>query len=278
MWKASNIVHVSRPGIPSGFTVLDNHLPGQGWPDNGLTELLLDRWGIGEMRLLAPALAYLSQSQSRMIILVSPPFVPYAPALFSLGIDLTKILVINPEHQKDSLWAVEKSLASECCSAVLAWPEYRNRANKKFSPPSRKNGQRNSRRNSLNDKDIRRLQLACKNGNSWGIIFRPAYTAKQFSPAELRIQLEASRLSSNHLSTSRLSTSRLSTNWDLHLHILKRRGGWATDIHLDFHDYLSEIEELGIAGRTGRGRTGHPEPALDYYFQPYQSTHVPKRQ
>lgn len=221
IWRASAADHLSRPGISSGFDILDRHLPGNGWPADGLTELLHHDWGIGEIRLIAPALAYLSQSQNRWIVLIGPPFIPYAPALYSQGIDLKKILVINPEHQKDKLWAMEKSLASQCCSAVLAWPEqYLEYLNPQYPAPQSPAPQYKEprRKGLLKDKDIRRLQLACKNGNSWGIIFRPATVKKQASPAELRIHLQADHHNSN-----------------LCLHILKRRGGWATDIHLDLN-------------------------------------------
>jgi len=52
--------------LPSGFAALDAMLPGRGWPGNALTEIVLEREGIGEIRLTLPALARL-QAQGRDI-------------------------------------------------------------------------------------------------------------------------------------------------------------------------------------------------------------------
>jgi protein ImuA len=56
---------------------------------------------------------------------------------------------------------------------------------------------------------MRRLQLAAEAGNSWGVLFRPQRMAGQASPAALRLKLEP-------------------TARGLAVHVLKRRGGWAT--------------------------------------------------
>ena len=66
--------------LPSGFPALDAMLPGRGWPGSALTEIVLEREGIGELRLTLPALARL-QAQGRDVAWIAPPHVPYAPAL-----------------------------------------------------------------------------------------------------------------------------------------------------------------------------------------------------
>ena len=57
VWRASQIGGVARSVTTSGFSALDAQLPGGGWPHGVLTELLLPEPGVGELRLLAPALA-----------------------------------------------------------------------------------------------------------------------------------------------------------------------------------------------------------------------------
>jgi hypothetical protein len=209
LWRASNIDHNVGKGLPTGFSILDEHLSGSGWPESGVTELLYDQGGIGELRLLAPALAHLSQSQSRWLLWVSPPYVPYPPALFQAGIDLASILIVKPKTVKDTLWVLEKALASKSCSAVLAWP------------------------GNINERQIRRLQVASKEGNSWNILFRPAEMTKHSSPAELRIQLYPTR------------APKLLTHTSIDLKILKRRGGWATDvINVPFTDNLNQTTPI----------------------------------
>jgi cell division inhibitor SulA len=221
LWRASSIDYDVKEGVPSGFGILDRHLPGAGWPESGVTELLFEQSGIGELRLLAPALAHLSQSQNRWLLWVSPPYVPYPPALFQAGIDMASVLIVKPKTIKDTLWVLEKALASRSCSAVLAWP------------------------GNINEKQIRRLQLASKEGNSWNVLFRPTAMVKHSSPAELRIQLYPVR------------TSELITHTSIDLKIIKRRGGWATEvINVPFSDKLNQptpvFRELDItAKRTG---------------------------
>ena len=48
-------------------------------------ELLSEDYGIGELRLLSPALATLSSTDDRCIAWVNPPHLPYAPALQALA-------------------------------------------------------------------------------------------------------------------------------------------------------------------------------------------------
>ncbi len=227
LWRASSIDRGFQRGISSGFDVLDHELPGSGWPTDGVTELLYDTPGIGEFRLLAPALSRLSTTQSRRIVLISPPYIPYPPALHALGIDLDALLVVRPGNERDMLWAMEQALGSKGCSAVLAW------ANR--TPGRKRSGHRSDSRGGsrlekgLSDKQIRRLQVASKEGQSWHVLFRPAAAAQIHSPAELRISL------------CPVLRPSLAPGSAINLKILKRRGGWETDvIRVDFNDELNE--------------------------------------
>jgi hypothetical protein len=114
--------------------------------------------------LLAPALAWLSR-QDLWIAFVAPPHLPYAPALSAAGIDLARIVMIQPEKSSDILWAMEQALRSGSCSAVLAWLPF------------------------LNERGARRLQLAAEAGGGWGVYFSPATPATALSPAALRLAL-----------------------------------------------------------------------------------------
>ena len=50
LWRAqmSGGPGSAPPGLPTGFTALDRCLPGGGWPQQGLVEILIDRHGIGD--------------------------------------------------------------------------------------------------------------------------------------------------------------------------------------------------------------------------------------
>jgi protein ImuA len=60
LWRASQLGSGRAAVTRSGFEPLDAVLPGGGWPHRVLTELLLPHPGLGELRLLAPALAALA--------------------------------------------------------------------------------------------------------------------------------------------------------------------------------------------------------------------------
>lgn len=237
IWRASSINTDVPRGIPSTYPLLDQHLYGGGWPQDSLTELLLSKPGIGELRLLAPALAKLSQEQNRWLLWVSPPYIPYAPALAKAGIDLSKVLIVNATNYEDMLWILEKALASKSCSAVLAWPDFPSQG---FSSTSKTSI--NKRRTFQLEKHLRRLQIASKEGQCLGILFRKDSAAKNASPAELRIQLQAQVAVSEH---SRLKVK-----------ILKRKGGWSSDfLDIEFNDHLNlmtpDFSELQINNLSG---------------------------
>lgn len=165
IWRGGQL-SAAVSAVPSGYTELDELLPGGGWPLGALTDILMARQGIGALRLLMPALSQLSHDD-RWICWVAPPHVPYAPALMAAGIDLSRVLLVHPKAQQDGMWAVEQSLRSGNCGAVLAWPM-------------------------LGDTSVlRRLQLAAEAGDALGFLFRSKRFIDRPSPAALRIQLDA---------------------------------------------------------------------------------------
>lgn len=168
IWRGDQYAKVAVESIPSGFAELDAQLPGGGWPRAALTELLASRQGIGELRLLAPALAHLSREE-KWLVLVAPPHRPYAPGFESLGVNLSRLVVVSTRSPAETLWATERCLRSGACAAVLAWPG-----------PS-------------HERALRRLQLAAEEGKGFGVIFGPTRNAAVASPAPLRIQLSPGR-------------------------------------------------------------------------------------
>lgn len=150
--------------ICSGFAALDAALPGGGWPRSGLVEILTPQFGVGELRLIVPALALLAQSSpARWTAWIAPPFEPYAPALVERGLALERQLVVRTETP---LWAMEQSLGSGACEVTLAW----------------------ARRAA--SRSLRRLQLATEKGRTLGVLFRALRNARESSPAMLRLAVE----------------------------------------------------------------------------------------
>lgn len=167
VWRGRRAAWGNVDTIATGFTDLDAQLPGGGWPRGALTEVLLPQSGIGELRLLLPALARVQQ-EKKWIALIAPPHVPYAPAWQSAGIDLSRLLWVHTRSAADLLWALEQALRAGTCGAVIGWPTSTPRF-----------------------EQLRRLQLAAETGRSWGILFRPEAEAAQTSPAAVRVRLEA---------------------------------------------------------------------------------------
>ena len=116
VWRGK-AASVARAVIPTGFPELDSRLPGGGWPLGAITEVCIDGYGIGELGLLMPALAALTQADptkpSKWVAWIAPPFVPYAPALQQYGVDIDRLLMIHPASgRKHRLWAIEQVVRS----------------------------------------------------------------------------------------------------------------------------------------------------------------------
>jgi hypothetical protein len=176
LWRGqAQADHAGWQGLASGYPKLDQLLPGGGWPRNALTEILLEHYGTGELQLLMPALARLSQPQADAgdtgeagwIAWIAPPFEPYPPALEQWGVNLSRILIVRPRKPAEALWAAEQALSSGTCIAVLLWSD------------------------TFDDAASRRLQLAAEKGRSWAIAFRSLKALSQPSAAALRIRLGA---------------------------------------------------------------------------------------
>jgi len=176
----------------TGYGLLDEILPGGGWPLHGLTEILAERVGMGALRLVLPAIAKVT-SMKKKVICVDPPYVPYPSSLLSEGLDLSNFIVIEPSSKFDStdcetLKIYEDVLKFENCSIALIWLS------------------------KMSFKDSRRLQLAALSGKTWGIIFRPMDAAALSSSSPLKIGLEVLSLNSGIR--------------NLKIRILKARGGF----------------------------------------------------
>jgi cell division inhibitor SulA/protein ImuA len=164
IWRGGSFARTSAPAIPSGFPALDAELPGGGWPSGALVEILPAHEGIGELRLLGPALAALTKRGLRLAW-IAPPHLPYAPALAAAGIDIGKLVIVRALSAKAALWATEQALASNSCGAVLAWPK-----SSKYA-------------------ELRRLQIAAEGSRASAFLFRSPEAAREPSPAPLRIAL-----------------------------------------------------------------------------------------
>jgi protein ImuA len=163
VWRANQIGSCRNPVIPTSHAALDRELPNGGWPTSSLIELLLQQPGIGEMRLLRPALATIAKQ--RRIALVQPPHLPQAAAWSAWGLTLQHLLWIKTVRNADALWSAEQILRNGSCGALLFWQTH------------------------VRPESLRRLHLAAQATDIVFWMMRPLATAQDASPAPLRLAL-----------------------------------------------------------------------------------------
>ncbi|MFM2484096.1 translesion DNA synthesis-associated protein ImuA [Celerinatantimonas yamalensis] len=189
IWQGKDWHPSHQPLTHSGYPTLDNQLIDHGWSCDSINEIYVESPGLGELQLVAPVLAELSE-QKRWIIWIAPPAIPNAPALRQLNINIDRILIVHSDSKKDRFWALEQALQSGSCSGVLGWCE------------------------GLSAIQIRRLKLAAKRGNSIAFLFRPLSERALASPANNRMQIQATSVVNQFC-----------------IDLFKRDGGWPTQIN-----------------------------------------------
>ncbi|MGD2137024.1 MAG: hypothetical protein PVJ66_10470 [Gammaproteobacteria bacterium] len=157
----------ARPGqvFSTGIPVLDELLPGGGWPRVGLIEFIVTNEFADAMVVLLPVLARLSR-EARWLAMVAPPYQSRSCLYTDPDINPERLLQVNPHPGRSGLWTAESMLRSGTCSMVMAWP------------------------GSITELTGRRLQRAAAIGRALGILFRQEQPSGRPSCAEVRLRLE----------------------------------------------------------------------------------------
>ncbi|SFD52843.1 translesion DNA synthesis-associated protein ImuA [Paracidovorax konjaci] len=172
---------------PSGHAVLDAQLPGGGWPQGALSEVLLPDRGRHEWPLVLPALAGAAARRAGQVVLVAPPHEPFVPVLHAAGLRAGRLCWVAPPadaRNAAAAWACEQALRCRDVLAVLAWLP---RAQPEM---------------------LRRLQLAAAQRGALLWVFRAEAQRQQASPAPLRLWVQPAQDGAAALQ----------------VHIVKRRG------------------------------------------------------
>jgi len=149
----SLIVNQNPNKVSAQFAELDNIVNQSPWQSQRVHEVSLEQQH-HEIEQLAPTLANLSH-QGRWIVLVGAPKQVVNALNEMPTLDSARILLVHPDDQTDSLWAIEQALMSGNSSAVLGWPGV------------------------LNSRDRKRLQLASKRTSALAFVFNEQ---RQVSP------------------------------------------------------------------------------------------------
>lgn len=213
LWRASQLGGGRRAGTASGHAALDAELPEGGWPHGVLTELLLPRPGLGELRLLAPALASAGGGEGHgggagpaglsgptagltagpwggtghgaqgpgCVMLFDPPASLSAWALLQQGVHPRHWLVLRPRRARPAAQAAGWPLLPE---ADMLWGMEQALRSGQVAAVLAWLPQ------DLRADTLRRLQLAAQAHPGPVFVFRSAQAAARPSPAPLRLLLQ----------------------------------------------------------------------------------------
>lgn len=187
VWRAGELGSASVQTLATGYAALDRVLPGGGWPEGALIEVLQGQAGQQEWGLVAPALAALQARDSqRLMLLAGAPHLPFGPALGARALHMARMLCVQspPGNAPALLWATREALQCADVGCVLAWlPDARSA-------------------------HLRRLQIAAHAHHKLLFVFRPLRAQHESSPAPLRLLIDGAA----------------EEGGTLRVHVLKRRG------------------------------------------------------
>ena len=140
-----------------------------------MTEIMTDVTGRGELSLLLPAMARISEAK-RQLVCIGAPHVLFSPALEQAQIDparvtqidtstIANIKTVRPKPNVDALWSAEQVLKSGTAGMVLLWT-------RECSPEA-----------------LHRLHLSVLGKDTVVFHFRSTTSVTQRSPAWLRLTL-----------------------------------------------------------------------------------------
>ena len=143
--RGTPAAQVTAPGVPTGV----------------ITEIHVERAGIGELQLVMPAAARLTQA-GRWLVMIAPPGLHHAPnavALAAHGVDLSRLMLVRPHTLAEQLWTCEQALLSDNGGSVMLWLD-----------------QSSAR---IPENALRRLQLAAERRNVLVLLFRASRAARR---------------------------------------------------------------------------------------------------
>ena len=197
VWRAGELGDNALHTLDTGYAALNRVLPGGGWPQGAMVEIMQAQAGQCEWGLMAPVLAGLQSCEAPLArtaaakpkcwtVLAGAPHLPFGPALGALKLDMHSLLSVHGRagDAPSLLWATREALQCADVAAVLAWlPDARSA-------------------------HLRRLQIAAHAHNKLLIVFRPLRAQNESSPAPLRLLLQGTAQEAGNLNVA----------------ILKRRG------------------------------------------------------
>lgn len=151
-------------GVTTGCAELDAILPHGAFRRGTLVEWL--GTAAGGATTLAFVVARQALAQGGALVVIDPQRTYYPPAAAALGIELERMIVVQPRCNADHAWALDQALRCAGVSAALAWPPC------------------------WDDHIFRRLQLAAESSGALGLLIRSEACCHQPSWADVRLLVE----------------------------------------------------------------------------------------
>ncbi|MGH1463131.1 MAG: cell division inhibitor SulA [Neptuniibacter sp.] len=112
-----------------------------------VTEIIVQNGDFNSMPMLLPLLAQLS-NDNRWFVWIAPPALLPKQLLIQAGIDLNKVILLNPDSKHSTFELAKQALNTGTSHAVISWSGY------------------------LSDAQLNDLETAATQGQSHGIVIR----------------------------------------------------------------------------------------------------------
>ena len=227
--------------VSTGVAALDALLPRGGLRRGSLVEWLAAAPG-GGAQMLALLAAREAGREGKSLVVVDRQRRFYPPAAAAWGIDLARLIVIHPASEADELWAIDQALRCRGIAAVWA------------------------RRDQLDPRDFRRLQLAAESGGTLGLLVRSARARGQPSWAD--VQLVCSPLAPRTVGRPFQAVQdgpegpSYTCGWRLHVELTRCRGSHpGQSVELEIDEWTGQIRTRSVSEGNARHETHPLRPA-----------------
>lgn len=112
-----------------------------------VTEIVVQNDDFNSIPMLMPLLAQLSKDD-RWFVWIAPPVSLPKQTLLAAGIDLQKVILLNPDDKHSTCELAKQALSTGTSHAVISWPGY------------------------LSESELNELESAAQQGQSHGIVIR----------------------------------------------------------------------------------------------------------
>lgn len=112
-----------------------------------VTEIVVKDDNFSNIPMLMPLLAQLSKDD-RWFVWIAPPVLLPKQLLAEAGIDLQKVILLNPDNKHSTYQLAKQALSTGTSHAVVSWPGY------------------------LSEDELAELESAARQGHSHGIVIR----------------------------------------------------------------------------------------------------------